>query len=70
MTTMIDQQALDSILDLYFNARDEESTANSEYRRGHALGRQYAINRTLKALGYCIVYDEDGTPEIVRRDND
>lgn len=54
----MNEQTIDQIIDQYNKAVEIENRNESEYRRGKGIGIQRGIEKTLKALGYEIVYEE------------
>lgn len=53
----MNEQAIDQILKTLNNGIEMENLDENEYRRGKGVGIQRGIEKTLKALGYEVLYD-------------
>jgi hypothetical protein len=55
----MDEKTKQEILSLMTKAEDAENHADSDFRRGRAIGEQHGIEKALRAMGLVVVFDDE-----------
>ena len=60
----MDKATKKKVLSIIKNADDEAESARNEFERGKAFGESHGIFRALRAMGFDVIYYDDGSVDI------